>query len=242
MLPPAAARPDASQDGNWSDVSGENFLRTLLTQPIEDISGSFSDEEPQFANASPIGGDPRLVAQRIMDYRCDGRAQRSQRGVGSTGPAGPACGAPTALPLLLLCSVGCQQALLCRQGERGGRGQRGASLPASRAASTAAAGPCCRHAIAKEWIEELKAVQEENKLLLSESLMSSLAMPAGEGRSGELCVVFTCALGPHWCCGSPRIGAGRLWPRVRASGCCKPSPGARGLPVLVPPRPRPRPR
>lgn len=96
------------KDGNWSDVSGENFLRTLLTQPIEDISGSFSDEEPQFANASPIGGDPRLVAQRIMDYR---------------------------------------------------------------------------HAIAKEWIEELKAVQEENKLLLSESLMSSLAMPAGEGRS-----------------------------------------------------------
>lgn len=57
------------QDGNWSDVSGENFLRTLLTQPIEQISGSFSDEEPQFANASPVGGDPRLVAQRIMDYR-----------------------------------------------------------------------------------------------------------------------------------------------------------------------------
>ncbi|KAL4423174.1 hypothetical protein ABPG77_000307 [Micractinium sp. CCAP 211/92] len=87
------------KDGNWSDVSGENFLRTLLTQPIEQISGSFSDEEPQFANASPIGGDPRLVAQHIMDYR---------------------------------------------------------------------------HAIAKEWIEELKLVQEENKLLLSESLMSSL--------------------------------------------------------------------
>lgn len=50
-------------------MSGENFLRTLLTQPIEQISGSFSDEEPQFANASPVGGDPRLVAQRIMDYR-----------------------------------------------------------------------------------------------------------------------------------------------------------------------------
>ncbi|KAL4458896.1 hypothetical protein ABPG75_013761 [Micractinium tetrahymenae] len=94
------------KDGNWSDVSGENFLRTLLTQPIEEISGSFSDEEPQFANASPIGGDPRLVAQRIMDYR---------------------------------------------------------------------------HAIAKEWIDELKAVQEENKLLLSESLMSSLAQAAAGG-------------------------------------------------------------
>jgi len=25
------------QDGNWSDVSGENFLRTLLTKPVEEI-------------------------------------------------------------------------------------------------------------------------------------------------------------------------------------------------------------
>lgn len=98
------------KDGNWSDVSGENFLRTLLTQPIEQISGSFSDEEPQFANASPVGGDPRLVAQRIMDYR---------------------------------------------------------------------------HAIAKEWIEELKAVQEENKLLLSESLMSSLNSSLAASGSGR---------------------------------------------------------
>lgn len=58
------------QDGNWSDVSGENFLRTLLTQPVEQISGSFSEEEPQFAISSPIGGDPRQTAQRIMDIRC----------------------------------------------------------------------------------------------------------------------------------------------------------------------------
>ncbi len=66
----AAARPRrAAQDGNWSDVSGENFLRTLLTRPVEEISGSFSDEEPQFANASPVGGDPRQTAQRIMDLR-----------------------------------------------------------------------------------------------------------------------------------------------------------------------------
>ncbi|PSC76372.1 hypothetical protein C2E20_0739 [Micractinium conductrix] len=87
------------KDGNWSDVSGENFLRTLLTRPVEEISGSFSDEEPLFAVASPVGGDPRGVAQRIMDYR---------------------------------------------------------------------------HAIAKEWIEELRAVPEENKVLLSETLMGSL--------------------------------------------------------------------
>jgi hypothetical protein len=66
---PATAPSLAWQDGNWSDVSGENFLRTLLTRPVEEISGSFSDEEPQFAVSSPVGGDPRQTAQRVMDLR-----------------------------------------------------------------------------------------------------------------------------------------------------------------------------
>lgn len=96
------------KDGNWSDVSGDNFLRTLLTRPVEEISGSFSEEEPEFAVSSPVGGDPRGVAQKIMDFR---------------------------------------------------------------------------HEIAKEWIEELKMVADENKVLLSETLMSSLFAGSGVGSS-----------------------------------------------------------
>lgn len=71
--PPVHLRPRLlrrrPQDGNWSDVSGENFLRTLLTKPVEEISGSFSDEDDSFLSASPVGGDPRALAQRIMDLR-----------------------------------------------------------------------------------------------------------------------------------------------------------------------------
>lgn len=35
--PPALPPLGPLQDGNWSDVSGENFLRTLLTKPVEEI-------------------------------------------------------------------------------------------------------------------------------------------------------------------------------------------------------------
>ncbi len=58
-----------SQNGNWSDVSGENFLRKLLTSPVEDISASFAERDATFANASPVGGDPRSIAHQIMDTR-----------------------------------------------------------------------------------------------------------------------------------------------------------------------------
>ncbi|EFN57571.1 expressed protein [Chlorella variabilis] len=100
---------DIPKDGNWSDVSGENFLRTLLTRPVEEISGSFSDEEPQFANASPVGGDPRQTAQRIMDLR---------------------------------------------------------------------------HQIAKEWIEELQSVPEENSVLMQETLLKSLSATPDSSAAG----------------------------------------------------------
>lgn len=66
-------------------MSGENFLRTLLTRPVEEISGSFSEEEPQFANASPINGDPRHTAQRIMDLRCVAGRWAGRRWVGNAG-------------------------------------------------------------------------------------------------------------------------------------------------------------
>ena len=51
-------------------MSGENFLRTLLTKPVEEISGSFSEEDDSFARASPVGGDPRAIAAQIMELRC----------------------------------------------------------------------------------------------------------------------------------------------------------------------------
>lgn len=51
-------------------MSGESFLRTLLNSPAEEIAGSFSEEEGgDFLSASPVGGDPRGIAQQIMDLR-----------------------------------------------------------------------------------------------------------------------------------------------------------------------------
>lgn len=37
-------------------------------------SGSFSDEDDSFSNASPVGGDPRGLATRVMDLRCGAAA------------------------------------------------------------------------------------------------------------------------------------------------------------------------
>jgi hypothetical protein len=97
------------KDGNWSDVSGENFLRTLLTKPVEEISGSFSDEDDSFLTRSPVGGDPRAIASRIMELR---------------------------------------------------------------------------HDIAKEWLQELELVKEENMLLISETLMKSMGSESNGNGSG----------------------------------------------------------
>ncbi|PRW60040.1 RNA binding isoform C [Chlorella sorokiniana] len=97
------------KDGNWSDVSGENFLRTLLTKPVEEISGSFSDEDDSFLTRSPVGGDPRAIASRIMELR---------------------------------------------------------------------------HDIAKEWLQELELVKEENMLLISETLMKSMGSKSNGNGSG----------------------------------------------------------
>ncbi|KAG2451845.1 hypothetical protein HYH02_003621 [Chlamydomonas schloesseri] len=55
------------RDGNWDDVSGDSFLRKLLSMPMEEASPWGRDE--LFHNASLTDVDPRSIAQRIMEIR-----------------------------------------------------------------------------------------------------------------------------------------------------------------------------
>lgn len=55
------------KNGNWDDVSGETFLRKLLSMPVECASVSIGD--PMYEICAPIGVDPRSIAQRIMEIR-----------------------------------------------------------------------------------------------------------------------------------------------------------------------------
>ncbi|GAB4823049.1 hypothetical protein N2152v2_010095 [Parachlorella kessleri] len=89
------------KEGDWADVSGETFLRKLLGSPMEEARYNFGGRPAMFSCATPMGVDPRSIAQRIMEIRSQ---------------------------------------------------------------------------IAKEWIEELKQVSEENALLMRETVLSSFSL------------------------------------------------------------------
>lgn len=58
------------KDGNWNEVSGEAFIRQLLSMPIEETRwGETVGRNPMYDNTRPIGVDPRNLAQRIMEIR-----------------------------------------------------------------------------------------------------------------------------------------------------------------------------
>eukprot|EP00775_Hariotina_reticulata_P005512 gene5512-5748_t len=54
--------------GSWDEVSGEAFLRKLLSMPIEEAKYN-TGRESLFDNVASCGVDPRSIAQRIMDIR-----------------------------------------------------------------------------------------------------------------------------------------------------------------------------
>lgn len=54
------------QQGRWDDVSGETFLRTLLSMPVASAKYDTGRDE-MYDCTVPIGVDPRSIAQRIMD-------------------------------------------------------------------------------------------------------------------------------------------------------------------------------
>lgn len=56
------------RNGNWDDVSGETFLRTLLSMPVE-VAKFETGRDPMFDNVVACGVDPRSIAQRIMEIR-----------------------------------------------------------------------------------------------------------------------------------------------------------------------------
>jgi len=56
------------KNGSWDDVSGETFLRKLLSMPIETACFDLG-RDALFSNAVSCGVDPRNIAQRIMDIR-----------------------------------------------------------------------------------------------------------------------------------------------------------------------------
>ncbi|KAG2488321.1 hypothetical protein HYH03_013171 [Edaphochlamys debaryana] len=57
------------RDGNWDDVSGDTFLRTLLSMQMEEASPWGRDQ--LFHNTSVSDVDPRSIAQRIMEIRTE---------------------------------------------------------------------------------------------------------------------------------------------------------------------------
>jgi hypothetical protein len=90
------------KDGNWDDVSGETFLRGLLSTPMEETRwGQTAGFDSMYDCTGGLLVDPRNVAQRIMEIRSQ---------------------------------------------------------------------------IAKEWIEELRTVSEENALIMRESILSSFSL------------------------------------------------------------------
>lgn len=56
-------------EGNWDAVSGEEFLRKLLTGGVYETSYSGGVKDPMFTCVGTIGIDPRAIGQRIMDIR-----------------------------------------------------------------------------------------------------------------------------------------------------------------------------
>jgi hypothetical protein len=54
--------------GSWEDISGDNFVRKLLTKPVEAASYDLGRED-LYNNAATIGVDPRSIAQRILQIR-----------------------------------------------------------------------------------------------------------------------------------------------------------------------------
>jgi len=56
------------RNGDWDDVSGETFLRTLLSMPVE-VAKFETGRDPMFDNVVACGVDPRSIAQRIMEIR-----------------------------------------------------------------------------------------------------------------------------------------------------------------------------
>lgn len=56
------------RDGTWDDVSGETFLRTLLTMPVQPAK-FMTGRTSMYDNIKETGVDPRSIAQRIMEIR-----------------------------------------------------------------------------------------------------------------------------------------------------------------------------
>jgi len=56
--------------GTWEDVSGETFLRHLLSGEVESTKWSKS-RDPMFDCVVPCDVDPRNIAQRIMTIRSE---------------------------------------------------------------------------------------------------------------------------------------------------------------------------
>ncbi|GAX76567.1 hypothetical protein CEUSTIGMA_g4013.t1 [Chlamydomonas eustigma] len=54
--------------GTWEDISGDNFIRKLLTMPVEAATYNIG-REGLYDNAATIGVDPRSIAQRILQIR-----------------------------------------------------------------------------------------------------------------------------------------------------------------------------
>lgn len=57
--------------GAWEDVSGETFLRTLLTMPVNlDVRTTYGiGVDPMYDCSESLSVDPRQVARRIMEIR-----------------------------------------------------------------------------------------------------------------------------------------------------------------------------
>lgn len=56
-------------EGNWDTVSGEEFLRKLLTEGVDTTRYKGGVRDPLFSCVGTIGVDPRAIGQRIMDIR-----------------------------------------------------------------------------------------------------------------------------------------------------------------------------
>lgn len=56
------------RNGNWDEVSGDAFLRLLLSMPVQEARFT-TGRDSMYDCVVPCGVDPRSIAQRIMEIR-----------------------------------------------------------------------------------------------------------------------------------------------------------------------------
>ena len=144
------------QEGSWDAVSGEEFLRKLLVEGVDQTRYTGGVRDPLFSNVGTIGIDPRALGQRIMDIRTALAAEFIQ----ARPPPDPPLPAERDPSVIRVAA----RAWACDF-----------SLHAARCIATVLQRRAWRSSDRGPRVQDLEAVAEENAILMRECAMASLS-------------------------------------------------------------------